>query len=96
MDGKITVVGDLHGQLEDLFSIFTINGLPCEKNHYLFNGDFVDRGTRGAEVLFALCALKVKIIAPLKYKRSTAPLRLTRSTASLRCEKQIIFAPLQN
>ncbi|CAM9129165.1 unnamed protein product [Discosporangium mesarthrocarpum] len=57
--GKITVVGDIHGQLQDLFSIFSINGLPDNSNHYLFNGDFVDRGPNGAEVLFTLCAFKV-------------------------------------
>ena len=60
-DGKMTVVGDIHGQLQDLFSIFTINGIPCPQNHYIFNGDFVDRGPCGAEVLFTLCAFKVSI-----------------------------------
>lgn len=59
-DGKMTVVGDIHGQLQDLFSIFTINGLPCPKNQYIFNGDFVDRGPNGVEVLFTLCAFKVR------------------------------------
>src|SRR5690348_18420 len=35
-DGKrITVVGDLHGQLQDLFTILTINGVPSEDNMYL-------------------------------------------------------------
>ncbi|CAN0114314.1 unnamed protein product [Pylaiella littoralis] len=58
-EGKMTVVGDIHGQLQDLFSIFTINGIPCPQNHYIFNGDFVDRGPCGAEVLFTLCAFKV-------------------------------------
>lgn len=58
-DSKMTVVGDIHGQLQDLFSIFTINGIPCRQNHYIFNGDFVDRGPCGAEVLFTLCAFKV-------------------------------------
>ena len=53
---KFTVVGDLHGQLQDLFTIFTINGLPSEKNRYLFNGDFVDRGSAGVEVFMTLLA----------------------------------------
>ncbi len=60
-DSKMTVVGDIHGQLQDLFSIFTINGIPCRQNHYVFNGDFVDRGPCGAEVLFTLCAFKVRL-----------------------------------
>lgn len=29
---KLTVVGDTHGQLQDLFTIFTINGLPSDEN----------------------------------------------------------------
>ena len=51
---KFTVVGDLHGQLQDLFTIFTINGLPSPTNRYLFNGDFVDRGSAGVEVFMTL------------------------------------------
>lgn len=27
---RLTLVGDLHGQLQDLFTIFTLNGLPSE------------------------------------------------------------------
>jgi Calcineurin-like phosphoesterase len=57
----MTVVGDIHGQLQDLYSIFTINGLPSPTNMYLFNGDFVDRGHNGAEVFFSLCAFKVSV-----------------------------------
>ncbi|CAM9873139.1 unnamed protein product [Sphacelaria rigidula] len=67
--GKMTVVGDIHGQLQDLFSIFTINGLPCPANHYLFNGDFVDRGPCGAEVLLTLCAFKVMIPECIRLNR---------------------------
>jgi hypothetical protein len=44
---KLTVCGDTHGQLQDVFTIFTINGLPSPTNRYLFNGDFVDRGEHG-------------------------------------------------
>lgn len=55
---RLTLVGDLHGQLADLFTIFTLNGLPSQDNEYLFNGDIVDRGQYGAEVLFSILAFK--------------------------------------
>ena len=55
----VTVCGDTHGQLQDLFTIFHINGLPDRTNRYLFNGDFVDRGKFGVEVFLALACFKI-------------------------------------
>ncbi|KAL3142834.1 hypothetical protein ABBQ38_003127 [Trebouxia sp. C0009 RCD-2024] len=56
---KLTVCGDVHGQYFDLLNIFDINGLPSEDNPYLFNGDFVDRGSWSAEIILTLFAYKV-------------------------------------
>lgn len=62
-DGRIVVVGDLHGHFSDLMHIIDKYGEPSNApggTQYLFNGDFVDRGAWGPEVLVALYCLKLR------------------------------------
>ena len=56
---EITVCGDIHGQYYDLMNIFKINGNPSEENPYVFNGDFIDRGSFSVEVIMLMLAWKV-------------------------------------
>ncbi len=58
-EGQIVVVGDVHGQFFDLLHIFELRGWPSPLNLYLFNGDFVDRGSFSVEVALTLLGLKV-------------------------------------
>jgi serine/threonine-protein phosphatase 5 len=57
-DTSLTVCGDTHGQYFDLLEIFRLNGYPTDKHAYLFNGDFVDRGSWSTEIALLLYAYK--------------------------------------
>ena len=59
LPADIVVVGDLHGNIDDLLRIFTRCGYPPETK-YVFLGDYVDRGQNSLEVFLLLVALKVR------------------------------------
>ncbi|KAG2762067.1 hypothetical protein JG687_00002308 [Phytophthora cactorum] len=54
-----TLVGDLHGQFQDLLELFRVHGSPAIDNPFLFLGDYVDRGVSSCEIILLLLAFKV-------------------------------------
>jgi diadenosine tetraphosphatase ApaH/serine/threonine PP2A family protein phosphatase len=55
----LTICGDVHGQLYDVYELFRISGsLP--ETRYLFLGDYVDRGYYSLQTFCLLAALKLK------------------------------------
>ncbi|XP_034475725.1 serine/threonine-protein phosphatase alpha-3 isoform-like [Drosophila innubila] len=59
LSAPLRVVGDIHGQFNDLLRIMEHAGYPPNVN-YLFLGDYVDRGKNSVETITLLLALKVK------------------------------------
>ena len=59
ISGKVTVVGDIHGQMNDLLRALSVGSLSSDSK-YVFLGDYVDRGKNSLEVITLLYALKIK------------------------------------
>lgn len=75
---KISVYGDIHGQLFDFFhAIEEVSGLPGPENPILFNGDFVDRGVWSIEVLMTLFAFKLQHPDSVHFNRGNHETEMT-------------------
>lgn len=59
LNAPIRIVGDVHGQYNDLLRLFEFGGLPPQSN-YVFLGDYVDRGKNGLETICLLLCFKIK------------------------------------
>ena len=51
---RSVIVGDTHGQLQDVLTILLEYGLPSTSNRYVFNGDIADRGRNALEIFLLL------------------------------------------
>ena len=58
LEGEYEVVGDIHGDLKSLISIFEQKGYP-NKTKYIFLGDYIHRGKFSIEVVLMLFSMKV-------------------------------------
>lgn len=59
LEAPVNIVGDIHGQYDDLLRHFDMSGYPPQCN-YLFLGDYVDRGKRSLETICLVLAYKIK------------------------------------
>ena len=60
LNDDFIVVGDIHGNINDLIRIFDMFEWPVQNDKkYLFLGDLVDRGEQSTEVILLLYSLKV-------------------------------------
>lgn len=55
----VKIVGDTHGQYQDLLRLFDMCGFPPSSN-YLLLGDYVDRGKQSLETILLLLCYKIK------------------------------------
>ncbi|XP_033119283.1 serine/threonine-protein phosphatase PP1-like [Anneissia japonica] len=55
----VRIVGDIHGQFDDLLRHFDKLGYPPEAN-FIFLGDYVDRGKKSLETICLLLCYKIK------------------------------------
>uniref|UniRef100_A0A8R1INX3 Serine/threonine-protein phosphatase n=1 Tax=Caenorhabditis japonica TaxID=281687 RepID=A0A8R1INX3_CAEJA len=59
LEHPITVVGDIHGQLDALIRYFDVIGYPPNVQ-FLFLGDYVDRGAKSLETSMLLFCYKIR------------------------------------
>lgn len=67
--GRMIVVGDTHGQLNDVLWIMFKHGPPSKTNAYLINGDIADRGRFAVEIFVILLMYKLNCPSSVHFNR---------------------------
>lgn len=65
---EVNVVCDIHSHLSDLVHILDEAGDPNLHNKYIFNCDFIDRGTHSVEVILILLILQISHLEEVFFK----------------------------
>ncbi|KFK25370.1 hypothetical protein AALP_AA8G104600 [Arabis alpina] len=76
-NSRVIVVGDLHGQLHDLLKIFDQSGRPSQNQRFVFNGNYIGRGSWSLEVFLVLLAWKILIPESVILLRGSSETRVS-------------------
>jgi len=55
----VTILGDTHGQFDDVFTVLEVAGYPSDEHVLIFNGDIVDRGPKQLQLITLVLLLKI-------------------------------------
>ena len=84
------IVGDLHGNILNLFQIFALHGLPPSQN-YIFLGNFIDYGEFSLETLTLLFALFYSYPSNVTLLRGECEFILSDSTRTLTSNIRMMY-----
>jgi protein phosphatase len=90
LSSPLVIVGDLHGQILDLYRIIKACGTP-PSTKYLFLGDFVDRGDFSVDVVTLVFVMKILYPQAVHIIRGNHEFSTVCSTGGFQSESEDLF-----